>query len=132
MCFLLSLCQLVGLAFAAAVGVTFLVLGCALPQYNNWWPLFVLFFYVLSPVPTTIGRRLANSFESSSALIELCTFFTTGIVVSAIGLPIVLAHVNVIQWGACVLVLVGNVVVFLTILGYFYVFSNDDFDYNMW
>ncbi len=26
----------------------------------------------------------------------------------------------------------GNTVVFLTILGYFYVFGGDDFDYNMW
>ena len=37
-----------------------------------------------------------------------------------------------IQWGACGLVLAGNTVVFLTILGYFFVFGNDDFDYSMW
>ena len=40
----------------------------------------------------TIARRYADSVEASSALIEFCLFMTTGIVVSAYGLPIVLAH----------------------------------------
>ncbi|CAC5379559.1 unnamed protein product [Mytilus coruscus] len=87
------------MAFAAAVGVTFLVLGCAL--YDNWWPMFVLIFYIC-------------------------------IVISAIGLPVVLAHVDTIDWGACALVLAGNLVVFLTILGYFFVFGNEDLDYSSW
>ncbi|KAL5021535.1 hypothetical protein ScPMuIL_000690 [Solemya velum] len=124
---------LIGLAFAAAIGITFLVLGCALPEFNNWWPMFVIVFYILSPVPTVMARRLSGSLDTaSSACVEMCMFLTTGIVVSAIGLPVVLAHVDVIQWGACGLVLAGNVVVFLTILGYFFVFANDDVDYTMW
>ena len=52
----------------------------------------MLIFYVLSPVPTMISKRYADSVEASSALIEMCIFITTGIVVSAYGLPIVLAH----------------------------------------
>lgn len=122
---------LIALAFSAAIGITFLVLGCAL--FQNWWPMFVLFFYFLSPVPTVIARRLSGSLDSSSsALIELCIFLTVGIVISAIGLPVVLARTSVIQWGACGLVLAGNVVVFLTILGYFFVFGNEDLDYSSW
>lgn len=54
--------------------------------------MFVLFFYVLSPVPTVIARRYADSVEASSALIECCIFITAGIVISAYGLPVVLAH----------------------------------------
>ena len=54
--------------------------------------MFVLVFYALSPVPTMVAKRYADSLESSSALIEFCYFITAGIVISAYGLPIVLAH----------------------------------------
>ncbi|GAB1608375.1 leptin receptor gene-related protein-like [Argonauta hians] len=125
--------RLVGLAFVAAVGICLVVLGCALPTFNNYWPLFVLIFYFMSPIPTVISRRSSQSFDSSSnACAELAIFLTTGIIISAIGLPLVLAHAQVIQWGACALVLSGNIIVFITILGYFIVFSADEFDYNMW
>ena len=49
-------------------------------------------FYILCPVPMLIARRYADSVEASSALVEMCIFITTGIVISAYGLPIVLAH----------------------------------------
>ena len=54
--------------------------------------MFVVIFYILAPVPTFIGRRYADNVEASSALIESMIFITCGIVISAYGLPIVLAH----------------------------------------
>ena len=66
--------------------------------FSNWWPMFVLFFYFLVPVPTVISRRMAGSFDSaSSACVELCIFLTTGIVISALGLPIILARASVVS-----------------------------------
>ncbi|KAH7935132.1 leptin receptor gene-related protein [Rhipicephalus sanguineus] len=117
--------------------MTLLVLGCALPQPSNWYPFFVVLFYVLSPLPTLIARRYKEDVASSSAAQELAYFITTGIVISAFGLPLVLARSPaaphaVIQWSACGLVLAGNVVVFITILGFFLAFDNDEVDYNMW
>ena len=48
-------------------------------------------------------------------------------------------HANVntccpqIAWGACALVLTGNLVIFPTILGFFMVFgTNDDFSWQQW
>lgn len=38
-----------------------------------------------------------------------------------------------IQWGACGLVMTGNAVIFLTILGFFVVFGGgDDFSWEQW
>ncbi|KAF7659036.1 hypothetical protein LDENG_00004170 [Lucifuga dentata] len=125
---------LVGLSFSGAIGLTFLLLGCALEQYGVYWPMFVLIFYVLSPIPTFIARRLSDDMDSSSnACRELAYFLTTGIVVSAFGLPVVLARNNTIAWGACGLVMTGNVVIFVTILGFFIVFGGgDDFSWEQW
>ncbi|KAK6310362.1 leptin receptor gene-related protein [Coregonus clupeaformis] len=125
---------LVGLSFFGAIGLTFLLLSCALDQYGVYWPLFVLFFYVLSPIPTFISRRLSDDSDvASNACRELAYFFTTGIVVSAFGLPIILARVALIQWGACGLVMASNAVIFFTILGFFLVFGGgDDFSWEQW
>ncbi|NXJ62334.1 LERL1 protein, partial [Rostratula benghalensis] len=128
------LAALITLSFGGAVGLMFLMLGCALPQYNQYWPLFVLFFYVLSPIPYCIARRLVDDTDATSnACKELAIFLTTGIVVSAFGLPIVFARAALIYWDACALVLTGNTVIFATILGFFLVFgSNDDFSWQQW
>ncbi|KAM7167657.1 leptin receptor overlapping transcript-like 1 [Macrochelys suwanniensis] len=126
---------LISLSFGGAIGLMFLMLGCALPQYKSqYWPLFVLFFYILSPIPYCIARRLVDETDATSnACKELAIFLTTGIVVSAFGLPIVFARAQLILWGACALVLTGNTVIFATILGFFLVFgSNDDFSWQQW
>ncbi|XP_063075741.1 leptin receptor gene-related protein-like [Engraulis encrasicolus] len=125
---------LVGLSFSGAIGLTFLLLSCVLEQYGVYWPFFVLIFYVLSPIPHFIARRVSEDTDSgSNACRELSLFLTSGIVVSAFGLPMVLAHNSVIQWGACGLVLAGNTVIFLTILGFFLIFGGgDDFSWEQW
>ncbi|XP_028666796.1 leptin receptor gene-related protein-like [Erpetoichthys calabaricus] len=125
---------LVGLSFTGAIGLTFLMLGCALEQYSNYWPLFVLIFYVISPIPHFIAKRASSDSDAaSSACRELAYFFTTGIVVSAFGLPVILARILVIKWGACGLVMAGNAVIFFTIFGFFFVFgNNDDFSWDQW
>ncbi|XP_069835513.1 leptin receptor gene-related protein [Dendropsophus ebraccatus] len=125
---------LVALSFSGAIGLTFLMLGCALETYKSYWPLFVLIFYFISPIPYLIATRVSDDTDAaSSACKELAYFFTTGIVVSAYGLPIILARISVILWGACGLVLAGNTVIFVTILGFFLVFGRgDDFSWEQW
>nr|XP_056701165.1 leptin receptor gene-related protein [Euleptes europaea] len=125
---------LVGLSFTGVIGLTFLMLGCALENYGVYWPLFVLIFYAICPIPHLIAKRISDDTDAaSSACSELAHFVTTGIVVSAFGFPIILARVAVIAWGACGLVLAGNAVIFLTVLGFFLLFGRgDDFSWEQW
>ncbi|XP_043676747.1 leptin receptor gene-related protein isoform X1 [Vespula pensylvanica] len=129
--------KLVLLAFSGSIGMTLVILGCALPQYEVWWPFFVVLFYILAPIPTIIARRYTEDPASSSnPCLELAIFITIGFVVSSFALPIVLARAPdenpVIHWGACYLTLAGNVIVYLTLVGFFVTFEQDDVDYNMW
>lgn len=83
-----------------------------------------------------LARRYQDDMGSSNYCKEMALFVTSGIVVSAFGLPLILAHSPpdkpVIQLGACLLVLSGNVVTFLTILGFFIAFDNEDEGYSPW
>uniref|UniRef100_A0A8C7EPK9 Leptin receptor gene-related protein n=1 Tax=Neovison vison TaxID=452646 RepID=A0A8C7EPK9_NEOVI len=93
---------LVALSFSGAIGLTFLMLGCALEDYGVYWPLFVLIFHVISPIPHFIAKRATyDSDATSSACRELAYFFTTGIVVSAFGFPVILARVSVVSFVSC-------------------------------
>ncbi|CAH0590303.1 unnamed protein product [Chrysodeixis includens] len=123
--------SLVSLAFAGSIGMTFVILACALPQYKQWWPFFVVLFYVLCPIPTMIARRHTEG-GTHMACMESAIFITMGFIVSSFALPVVLARAAVIMWGACYLTLAGNVIVYLTILGFFTIFDMDDSDYTMW
>uniref|UniRef100_A0A6I8PCJ0 Leptin receptor gene-related protein n=1 Tax=Ornithorhynchus anatinus TaxID=9258 RepID=A0A6I8PCJ0_ORNAN len=109
-----------------AIGLTFLMLGCGV------LPLFVLISTRSPPIPHFIATRASDDSDSgSNACRELAYFFTTGIVVSAFGFPVILARVAVVdKWGACVSSWAGTCD-FLTILGFFLVFGRgDDFSWG--
>nr|ACO14858.1 Leptin receptor overlapping transcript-like 1 [Caligus clemensi] len=125
--------SLIALAFAGSMGFLFLLLSCALPQFqNNWTPMFVIFFYVLFPIPLLIARRHSND---HSACKELGLLLMTGIAVSAFALPIVLARapsptvkdLSIISPGAASLVEFANLIVFGTIIRFLWVD-----DYSRW
>ncbi|KAJ6224881.1 hypothetical protein RDWZM_003426 [Blomia tropicalis] len=118
--FILS--KLVVLAFMGSIGLTVLLVGCATPSLGGvWWPFFVVIFYIAAPIPVLFANRYNDESTSQSTTFkDVALFLTSGIVISAYGLPIILARSPVneplIQTGACALVLMGNSIVFLTIL----------------
>lgn len=120
--------SLVCLAFLGAIGMTLLILACAL--HSNWWPFFVLLFYLLTPLPTLLAQRQAErSGGTSHSSMELAIFLTMGLVISAFGLPIILTRApvdGVITATACYLTLSANVVIFATLVGFFMIFEEDD------
>lgn len=92
---------------------------------QQFLPFFNLIFYLLAPLPILIGRR-DTSDEETSQTKEWGYFFTTGFVVAAFGLPIVMYRTAVIQGAACGLVTVGNVFIFLTIWGFLKKFNGEE------
>lgn len=81
---------------ARATGEPRLTPAVSLP--SEYWPLFLLFFYILSPIPYCISRRVVDDTDSASnACKELAIFLTTGIVVSAFGLPVIFARASVVS-----------------------------------
>ncbi|CAH8666837.1 unnamed protein product [Schistosoma margrebowiei] len=116
-------------SLAGSVSFTFLLLACALPQYNVWWPLFMLIFYILAPIPLLV----AKNFQESSSFGDVSVFLTTIVIVSAYALPILFARAPkenpLILWGACGLTLSANTLMFATIFFLVYlVVKSDDFD----
>jgi len=132
-------CRLVVMALTAALGIVLLFLGCALhfPDPSgpgalgvSWWGLFVLPFYLLSPIPLAIARKCLSedylSPESSNLLHEVCYFLSACIVVSGFGLPVVLARQHIIQLGSAGLIAGANLFVFATVYSYFVFFGRED------
>ena len=145
---------LITLAFTGALGLLFLILACALPQFNNWAPFWVIVFYILLPIPSLLARRHKD--ESSAK--DPSDFFTAGIAICAFALPIVMSRAPVaitqspstimsadglenitstsapdkittdhlISGGACFLTLLSNTVIFITICQFFKIFDDDD------
>lgn len=80
-----------------------------------------------------MARRYNSSgMGPSNSCQELAVFLTMGILISAFGFPIILARREVIATSACWYVVGGNIVVFLTIAGFFLTFGSEDVDYSMW
>ncbi|KAK3755598.1 hypothetical protein QZH41_017594 [Actinostola sp. cb2023] len=67
---------IISLSFTGAIGILLVVLGCALKDYGIWWPMFVLLFYVLAPIPTVVAKRFSEDFSSNTANVakEFCIF----------------------------------------------------------
>ncbi|XP_060651472.1 leptin receptor gene-related protein, partial [Drosophila nasuta] len=112
-----TLAALVISALLTCLGMTFLILACAVPTPKIFYPFFVLLFYVLSVLPVLIAKRSTPGSETNPKT-EFALFLSAGMVLSSFALPIVLAHSAVITWTACILTLIANVINYSTIVGY--------------
>lgn len=90
---------ILAMSFIASLGFTFEVLACTLPKNNsNFYPLLILLFYLILPLPALISRRIIKETlmgmneTSARKTRDMALFFTAGIMVSSMSLPIVLAR----------------------------------------
>lgn len=80
------------------LGMTLLILACAVPKHKVFYPFFVLLFYLLSALPMLWVRNRSNSMGGEiDRRMEIAIFFITGMIFSAFALPVVLAHSLVVN-----------------------------------
>ncbi|KAF6207828.1 hypothetical protein GE061_016277 [Apolygus lucorum] len=125
---------LLWLSFTCSVGLTFIVLACVL--YKVGWPALVLPFFLFAPLPTLIANRYTVNTGSSNSGMDLAIFITMAFVVSSFAMPIVLARTPLkaptIEWGAAFLTITGDIVVYITYLGFFSLVYQEDHNYAIW
>ena len=99
--------------------------------YNNWWPLTILFAYVLAPLPLCLFRCGAGDgvFDSGNANAQhWAVFLSATLVTIIVGLPFVLVHTEVIELGAALIDLSGFLLIVAT-FGLAVFFSKSDSSY---
>ncbi|PKC08936.1 vacuolar protein sorting 55 [Rhizophagus irregularis] len=123
--------RIIGLSFILAWGFLLVILSGAL--YQNWWPLFVVATFVLAPLPNFIFSKCASgddlyyfNEQSNNGPKDFGKFLTSILVVSGIALPIILAHIEVIEFAAMLMSVSGGFLVYFTILAYSYFFSEEN------
>lgn len=91
-------CSLLICALSTSIGMTFLILACAIPNPKIFYPFFVLLFYVLTVLPVFIAQRSnSGGNDITNPKIEFAFFLASGMLLSAFALPIVLANSAVVS-----------------------------------
>jgi len=118
---------IIALSFVLAIGFLLVILSSAL--YNQYAPLSVVATYLIAPLPNAICARYANPDDfmdsSYSGVVDLGRFLTGFLVVMGMALPAVLAHAQVITYGACVMSIVGGLLIYGTIIAFTMFFQEE-------
>lgn len=90
---------ILAMSFVASLGITLEVLACTLPKNEgNFWPLLIFIFYLLLPLPMMFSRRVikdtafGTNVGAAKQMRDCALFVTSGIMVSSVALPIILAR----------------------------------------
>lgn len=111
--------SLLFLALSASIGLALLVMACEF--YHNWWPFFVLLFYIFAIVPTIVVQCFINASDSNklACWTDWSKFLAVGSVISAFVLPIELWRCDVILDKAVYFTCTGNILIFVTMFIFF-------------
>lgn len=135
------LTKLFSLSLLLALGFLNIVLSCAL--YDTYYPLWVIFVFLMAPIPNALTGCLIDSlsygydynysggYDSTdpiSTIDSAMKFFTGMLVSSGTFLPLVLWHCKLIVTGSALLSLSGGGLVYLSFLLFGLGFQKQDDD----
>lgn len=122
------LAKLTILSVICTIGVTFLLLGCILP--DSYWPMFILLFYLFLPIPILIAGS-CDQYGDNTHANELAIFITAILFVSTFGLLIVIYQKGLIEGQGFSFTLTGNIIFICTGIVYAILFhrKTDEFSW---
>jgi hypothetical protein len=115
------------LSIISTIGVTFLLLGCILP--NSYWPMFILLFYIFLPVPIIIAAS-CDRYGDNTSLNELAIFIVAVLLVSTFGLLIVIYLKGYIHGLGLIFTLTSNIIFIGTVVIYAMLFKETTNEFN--
>ncbi|KCV71032.1 hypothetical protein H696_01980 [Fonticula alba] len=116
-----------------ALGLLLILLSCAL--FNNWWLLFVMAFYFLSPIPTMFANKIDEHRQNASfglsggdtsGVRDAGNFMSAFLLVSGFSFPLALLRGDVVEGAAAGMACAGGIVCFLSLAVYAKRYSNND------
>lgn len=136
-----ALSTLLLLSFLLALGFLNIVLSCAL--YDTYQPLWVIFVFLMAPIPNSLANCAGPSYSSSyygdmdedpgSNFAAFMKFLTGMLVSSGTFLPIVLWRCEIIPWGSFLLSLSGGFFIYISFvlfgMGFKSYDAADDYDF---
>lgn len=127
--------KIIFLSAFLASGFLLILLSCAL--YGNWHPLWVIFIFLLAPLPNIIALSVESnrddfltfnndSGNTPSSFEEVCKYLTGVLIISGISLPLTFYHCHIIHFGAMIMSIAGGLVVYGDIITFIWFFSDED------
>jgi len=116
-----KLLWIIGLSFVAAVGVLIEVIASVF--FGGWWLIFVVMAFGLIPLPNFCCKRIGGDpLATGKAFSDWGNFLTGVLVVAGLGVPIILAHVQIIRVEGLITAICGGIVVMASICIYLWKF----------
>lgn len=109
------------------LGFVLIVLSGAL--YENWLTLIVVAMFLLAPLPNSLcGHTTSDDFMSDAPdlLADFGRFLTGFFLMSGVALPVVLAHVGLINTNAMLMSLAGGGIVYISLITFGTFFYESD------
>ncbi|CAI5756152.1 unnamed protein product [Candida verbasci] len=133
--------KIIFLSAFLASGFLLILLSCAL--FNNYKPLWVIFIFLIAPLPNLIANSIENARDynfltfndynnqsnsqfNQSPLQEFCKFLTGLLIISGISLPLTFYHCGLIQFGSMLMSIIGGLIVYGDIIIFIWFFSNEE------
>ncbi|PRT53730.1 Vacuolar protein sorting-associated protein 55 [Wickerhamiella sorbophila] len=109
------------------LGFVLIVLSGAL--YENWLTLIVVAMFLLAPLPNSLcGHTTSDDFMSDAPdlLADFGRFLTGFFLMSGVALPVVFAHVGLINTNAMLMSLAGGGIVYISLITFGTFFYESD------